>query len=89
MTPVDVAVVAVVGVVLGYPYLTGLVKSLPSLPKAVPSPSKEPEDEWRQKWVATLIDLQTDLEERSQAEQVALCRNMIWQLLGGESGEEE
>lgn len=90
MTPVDIAVVTAIGIVLGYPYLTGLVKSipsLPSLPKPVPTVSSEPEDVWRQRWVATLIDLQTDLEQRSQDEQVELCRNMIWQLLGGEVGE--
>ena len=87
MTPADIAVVATIGIVLGYPYLTGLVKSIPSLPKPVPTVSSEPEDVWRQRWVATLIDLQTDLEQRSQDEHVELCRNMIWQLLGGEVGE--
>lgn len=86
MTPVDIAVAVALVALIGAPALGSLPKFMPTLPK--PAAKTESEEAWRQRWVATLIDLQTDLEERSQDEQVELCRNMIWQMLGGETGED-
>lgn len=83
MSTLDLCVLAGLGLLAAWPWLQSLPKGLLAI---VPVSGKQANEEaWRQKWVATLIDLQTDLEERSQTEQVDLCRNLIWQLLGGES----
>lgn len=71
------------------PSISALPQKLRQWIPALPSPAKPTannEEAWRQKWVSTLINLQSDLEERKQDAQVALCRSLIWQMLGGTEG---
>jgi hypothetical protein len=60
------------------PYLYAMVRN-----RLVPP--TPPADLWRQKWTATLIDLQTELEARKVEPAVKLCRELIWLICGGDN----
>lgn len=83
MTTVDIVVIGTIAVVALFPLLKQWYKTIAAKVPAV-AVTVDDDSLWRQKWVATLIDLQGELEERESADQVVLCRQLIWQMLGGE-----
>jgi hypothetical protein len=83
MTTVDLIVIGAIAVVALYPAIKEGYKKLTG--RITPTLDLEQDDSaWRQQWVATLIDLQSELEQKDNADQVILCRQLIWQMLGGE-----
>lgn len=87
MTPLDLAMIAAIALVGAYPLL-GYVAKLPKLAIGRPSPALEStKAEWRQEWVKTLITLQTELEEMGESNQADLCRQLVWEILGGDPDE--
>ncbi len=82
MTTTDLIVIGAITLVACYPLIQKAIASFLTRPTAVVEDSSD--DLWRQRWVSTLIDLQSDLEERSVDSQVALVRQLIWEMLGGE-----
>lgn len=79
MSYLDMAVITAVAAIVVGPYLFTLI---PPLPVLWP-PQKPQEPDFRGKWVETLIELQTQLEEEGQDNATKLCRSLIWELLGG------
>lgn len=79
MTYVDIAVIVAVAVVIGGPYLYSVLPPMTSL-----WPAKAIEEDYqRNEWVQRLLELQSELEQDGQDNAVKLCRNLIWELLGG------
>lgn len=65
------------------PYLKGLNLRLPA-PAPAPAPVATPEGQWQSDTVDTLIRLQATLEARKMTPAVKLCRELIWEVLGGD-----
>jgi len=63
------------------PFLKGLNLRLPV---PAPAPVVTPEGQWQSDTVDTLIRLQATLEARKMAPAVKLCRELIWEVLGGD-----
>lgn len=83
MTTTDLIVLGAITVVACYPWIQKALASFLQRPTAVVEDLSD--DLWRQRWVSTLIDLQSDLEEKSEDSQVALVRQLVWEMLGGEA----
>jgi len=79
---IDVAVYSVLAAVALYPLALPLLKKiqLPRLPVGTAS-----KDRWQSGSVATLIALQAELEARTMPAASKLCRELIWEILGGDS----
>lgn len=79
---IDAVVYSVLAAVALFPVLAPLVKKfrLPALPAGVPAP-----DRWQSESVATLIALQGELEARKMPAATKLCRELIWEILGGDT----
>lgn len=77
----DVAVYSVLAAVAGLPFLAPVFKSL----KLPTLPWKPAGDRWQSKSVETLIALQSELEGRKMAPAVKLCRELIWEIIGGDA----
>lgn len=84
LNPLDYVVIGCIAAVAAAPLLLKAARAaaggikLPSIPglKKLGSP--------REKWVNTLMQLQSELESDPKQEQaLKLCRQLIWQLLGG------
>jgi hypothetical protein len=82
LSSIDVAVYSVLAAVALYPVALPLLKKirLPALPAAAPGP-----DRWQSGSVATLIALQGELETRQMPAATKLCRELIWEILGGDT----
>ena len=85
MSLVDLAVIATIAIIAGYPAIGAAVSAIRGL--RTPSVLESSKAEWRQQWVKTLISLQTELEEASEDSQAELCRQLIWEILGGDPEE--
>lgn len=85
MSLVDLAVIATIAIIAGYPAIGAVLSAVRGL--RVPSASVPSKAEWRQQWVKTLISLQTELEDASEDSQAELCRQLIWEILGGDPEE--
>ena len=79
---IDAAVYSVLAAVALYPVALPLLKKIqfPRLPIASAAP-----DRWQSVSVATLITLQAELEARKMPSATKLCRELIWEILGGDT----
>jgi hypothetical protein len=79
---IDVAVYSVLAAVSLYPVALPLLRKirLPALPAGAPAP-----DRWQSGSVATLIALQGELDARKMPAATKLCRELIWEILGGDT----
>jgi hypothetical protein len=75
----DVAVFSGLAALALGPSVWPYIKSfrLPVAPKPAP-------EEWQASRIATLISLQGELETRQKPAAVKLCRELIWEILGGD-----
>jgi hypothetical protein len=82
LSSIDTAVYSVLAAVALYPVALPLLKTirLPKLPVGAPTP-----DRWQAGSVATLIALQGELEARKMPSATKLCRELIWEILGGDT----
>jgi len=82
LSSTDLAVYSVLAAVAGLPFLAPLLKGvkLPALPAMAAKPER-----WQAKSVDTLIALQTELEARKMPAAVKLCRELIWEVIGGDA----
>jgi len=87
LKPTDFVILAVIAAVAAAPIVISWAKKLVAggLTLQLPHPVLEPaEDTWRKDWVQKLMELQDDLEsEPDQAAALKLCRQLIWEILGG------
>jgi hypothetical protein len=79
---VDVTVYSGLAAVVLFPVLAPLLRKLhlPALPAAHGGP-----DRWQSDSVAALIALQAELESRQKPAATKLCRELIWEILGGDT----
>jgi hypothetical protein len=94
MSPLDLAVVGVLGLMAAWPFIAGriswlteLVKPRPASPAATPEGS--PIEEWRQAWAFTLIRLIDDIEAgvthfEDDVAARKLARDLLWEIIGGD-----
>lgn len=81
MSWLDILVSSGVVVAVAYPLIaTGLRKLALFKSTAVT------QEEWRQRWTATLIDLLADLDRDGMKQGATLCRELMWEIIGGEGG---
>jgi hypothetical protein len=84
--PADYVILAVLAAVAAAPIVISWARKLIAggLTLPFPKPVIHSEDSWRKAWVQKLMELQDDLDSKpEQAEALKLCRQLIWQLLGG------
>ena len=81
---IDVAVYSALAAVALYPAALPLFKKIQllRLPVATGASSK---DLWQSDSVATLIALQGELGARKMPAATKLCRELIWEILGGDT----
>jgi hypothetical protein len=82
LSSIDVAVYSALAAVALYPVALPLLKKiqLPRLPVSAPA-----RDQWQSGSVATLIALQGELEARKMQAATKLGRELIWEILGGDT----
>lgn len=82
MNKLDTLVLSGLAVVLFYPAIISLVRA------AIPSTSPEEvtKERWQQRWTHTLIDLLADLDSGGMKQGAALCRELMWEIIGGDQG---
>lgn len=76
----DVAVYSGLAAVALWPAVLPYIKKI-----RLPGRSQPTKDQWQADSVAGLIALQGDLEARKMAPAVKLCRELIWEILGGDA----
>lgn len=85
MTATDMAVIAAV---LGIGAAPGLLARLQAVRllggEAAPAQPEASKEAWRQEWTSTLISLLADLEKQDMAPATKLCRELMWEIIGGE-----
>lgn len=60
----------------------GFVRSLAGGPVR---PDALPPDRWQSDSIATLVALQSELADRKMPQAMKLCRELCWEILGGDS----
>lgn len=84
MSNLDILVLSVIAAVACYPAVRLALGRLPSWisrPAAVAT-----KEEWQQRWTHTLIELLADLERDGLKPGATLCRELMWEILGGDQG---
>jgi hypothetical protein len=84
MNTVDLAVLGGLAALAAAPALPRLSLLLKARPKPSQAAAERSQDAWRQQWTSTLIDLLGDLEEMDMAPASKLCRELMWEIIGGE-----
>jgi len=79
----DVAVYSLLAAFAVYPAVLPLLKKIQGL--RLPEVAGEAPERWRTDSVSSLISLQSDLESRKMQPAVKLCRELIWEILGGDA----
>ncbi len=84
LKPTDYLVAVALAVIALFPLLVkGVRLGWSRLPSRQPS-GEASAAEWRAGWVQTLMELQSELESRNnQQSSVKLCKQLIWEILGG------
>jgi hypothetical protein len=97
MSSIDVLVLSLLGVVAAYPAIVRWGASALEAVRPVPAPQPVPwvddADEWRQRWMGTLITLLGELENRPDGHPSepaeTLCRELMWEVIGGQPDEKQ
>lgn len=79
LSPLDAAVYSGLGLAVLWPVVWPYLKKL-RVPPATPAAPEE----WQAARIATLISLQGELEAKQKPAAVKLCRELIWEILGGD-----
>lgn len=79
----DVAVYSLLAAFAVYPAFLPLLKKIQGL--RLPGVAGNAPERWQADSVSTLISLQSDLESRKMQPAVKLCRELIWEILGGDA----
>jgi hypothetical protein len=79
MSWLDILVISGLGLAAGYPFLLSALRKLPAL-----RPAAATKEAWQQQWTHTLIDLLADLDRDGMKQGASLCRELMWEILGGE-----
>lgn len=81
MSSLDILVLSAIALTLCYPQIR---TALNSMSVAAPVATQETKEQWRQRWTHTLIELLGDLDKEGHKAGSALCRDLMWEILGGE-----
>lgn len=84
MKSVDLLVLCVIVGVVAFPLIKGAATKL--LAKAKPLASAESKPAWQQRWTNTLIELLADLDGDGNKAAASLCRELMWEIIGGDQG---
>lgn len=79
ISPLDLAVYSGLGLAALWPAVWPFLKNL-----RLPANQKPAPEEWQSARIATLISLQGELEAKQKPAAVKLCRELIWEILGGD-----
>lgn len=50
------------------------------------SPAEAARERWQQRWTHTLIELLADLDKGGMTQGATLCRELMWEIIGGDKG---
>jgi hypothetical protein len=81
MSWLDILVSSGVVAAVAYPFIASSLRKL-----ALFKTTAATQEEWRQRWTATLIDLLADLDRDGMKQGATLCRELMWEIIGGEGG---
>lgn len=81
MSWLDTLVISGLGLVAAYPLILSAVRKLPAW-----RPAATTQEQWRQRWTHTLIELLADLDRDGMKPAALLCRELMWEILGGDQG---
>lgn len=79
MNKLDILALSAISVALAYPLLRKFAGQLWSA-----KPGAESKEAWRQRWTHKLIELLGDLDRDGAKAGAALCRELMWEILGGD-----
>lgn len=87
MSSLDILVLSCLGVAVCYPAILSAARAATVLPAWFSRPAAEATKErWQQRWTHTLIGLLADLDKAGMKQGASLCRELMWEILGGEQG---
>lgn len=87
MNRLDLIVLSVAAAALAYPLIrVGLSKVVSAVRPSVPMLAENAMS-WQQRWTNTLIELLSDLERDGKKEAAGICRDLMWEIIGGTSGQ--
>lgn len=85
MNKLDILVLSGLAVALFYPAIISIFRAaIPAIPDA--SPVEVKSERWQQQWTHTLIDLLADLDSGGLKQGASLCRELMWEIIGGDQG---
>jgi hypothetical protein len=87
----DIAVIATLGLMVGWPWLASLIPTLTPRPAATAAKQEagSSDDDWRQAWASTLIRLINEIEAgegrfEDDRQALILSRELLWEVIGGD-----
>lgn len=80
MSSLDILAFSLILAVAFFPAIKDAVSRL----LRAPSSSSNAEQAWQQQWTHTLIDLLADLDGKDMAHGAMLCRELMWEIIGGD-----
>jgi hypothetical protein len=86
MSSLDILVLSCLGVAVCYPALMSALRAATGLPAWFARPAEATKERWQQRWTHTLIELLADLDKGGMKQGASLCRELMWEILGGEQG---
>lgn len=86
MNSLDILVLSVIGLVAAMPLLSTLAGRLLKFRPSPPAQAAETKAAWQQRWTHTLIELLCDLDRDGMKQAGSLCRELMWEILGGDQG---
>lgn len=85
MSKLDILVLSGIVIAVCYPAILSALNVAGNLTTFFAKPSAT-QEQWRQRWTATLIELLGDLDKQGMKQGATLCRELMWEILGGDQG---
>jgi hypothetical protein len=83
MSSLDILVLSGLAVALCYPLLLSTLHAAGSVAGWFARPQAT-QEQWRQRWTHTLIELLADLDRDGMKQGGLLCRELMWEIIGGD-----
>lgn len=87
MSKLDILVLSGLVVALCYPAILSTLHAARSVTAWFAGSKAEATKEgWQQRWTHTLIELLADLDKGGMKQGATLCRELMWEIIGGDQG---